>query len=110
MVVGLQRFFRVSFEKTYDAWQHKRTIGAITSSMSARMMARMYGYKPKLDEADFRSLVDQIGNDRLWDAKASIGPRGGAAIVAQVEVGAELYRWIVAREILAGMRLRKKSK
>lgn len=54
-------------------------------------------------DSDFRSIGPKIDDPANWSAKLVVEPRGNS-IVADLEVGNELYDWFVARQILAEVR------
>ena len=84
----------VALEKLYDLWSHRQLIAKVGTGNP---------YRVTLPDDDFRSIRPRINDAAMWSAKVVAEPRGNS-IIADVEVGRELYDWFVARQILAEVR------
>ena len=92
------------FERFVDIREHAyATQQYHTPAMKKR--ARLMGVKIDLDDGDFVSLASRVGQSGAWHAKLRVGPRSNA-LVARIEVGADLYLWLAARQLLAKLRSR----
>ncbi len=90
----------VTLQKLYDFWIHKKLL-AQAGVMGPRL------YRKTLLSSEFKSIDPKVDDAASWSAKLQVGPKGDA-VVADLEVGAELYDWFVARQILAEVRARRR--
>ncbi len=93
-------------EQSVDAWEHRKLLARIPANLDPRIRSQFFPYRPTLDPSDFQSLAPRLSASGQWKGRLTVRP-GSQSIVANLELGNELYRWVVARQLLARIRARK---